>query len=301
MTDSKNHLRGVLYCLLCYSVWGLFPLYWKLLSEVSPVEVLMHRILWSFVFMYLFCVVWKKKSLRPVFNDTKQTLKLALCGIIISVNWGLYIWAISNDHVVDASLGYYINPLLNVLLGILFFRERLNRAQILAFVLAFSGGAYLTYDYGSLPWISLILGISFAIYASIKKTLTVSSLQGLTVETLLITPIALLYLTFLFTKHENAIFTVSPLITFLLIMAGVVTALPLFWFGIAANKIPLSTIGFMQYISPTLQLLIGILVFGEAFTTAHIVCFCCIWAGLLVYSTDMIKIVSLRWNKNRSE
>jgi len=117
MTNHKNHLQGILYCLLCYSVWGVFPLYWKMLQDVSPVEVLMHRILWSFVFMYLFCVLWKKKSLRPVFKDKKQTLKLALCGVIISVNWGLYIWAVSNEHVVDASLGYYINPLLNVVLS----------------------------------------------------------------------------------------------------------------------------------------------------------------------------------------
>ena len=289
MTKQKNHLQGVLYSLLCYTVWGLFPLYWKLLKDVSPVEVLAHRILWSFVFMYLFCVFWKRKSLRPVFKDKKQTLKLALCGGIISVNWGLYIWAVSNNHVVDASLGYYINPLLNVLLGILFFKERLNRAQTVAVVLAFAGVAYFSYDHGSLPWISLILGLSFAIYASIKKTLTVSSLQGLTVETLLVTPMALLYLTFLFSKHENAIFAISPLMTFLLIMAGVVTALPLFWFGIATGKIPLSTIGFLQYVSPTLQLLIGVVVFGEAFTTAHVVCFCCIWTGLALYSGDMVK------------
>jgi len=178
---------------------------------------------------------------------------------------------------------------MTVVLGVLFFKERLNRSQIAAVVLAFSGVAYFTYDHGSLPWISLILGLSFAIYGSIKKTLTVSSLQGLTVETILIAPVALLYLSFLFVKHENAIFVISPLITFLLMMAGVVTALPLFWFGIAANKVPLSTIGFMQYISPTLQLLIGIAVFGEAFTTAHVVCFCCIWAGLLLYSGDMIR------------
>jgi chloramphenicol-sensitive protein RarD len=239
--------------------------------------------------MYLFCVVWKRKSLFSVLKDKKQTLKLALCGVVISVNWGLYIWAVNNNHIVDASLGYYINPLLNVLLGILFFKERLNRMQIIAFALAFAGVAYFTYDHGSLPWISLVLGLSFAIYGSLKKTLTVSSLQGLTVETLLITPAALFYLTFLFAKHENAIFAVSPTITLLLIFAGLVTALPLYWFGIAANKIPLSTIGFMQYISPTLQLLIGVTVFGEAFTTAHVVCFCCIWAGLAVYSGDMVR------------
>ena len=288
MTEQKNHLQGVLYSLLSYTVWGLFPLYWWLLKDIAPMEVLAHRILWSFVFMYLFCVFWKRKSLRPVFKDKKQTLKLALCGGIISINWGLYIWAVSNGHVVDASLGYYINPLLNVLLGVLFFKERLNKAQIIAVVLAFSGVAYFSYEHGSLPWISLVLGLSFAVYASIKKTLTIGSLQGLTVETLLVMPVALLYLSFLFVEHENAIFAVSPLITTLLITAGMVTALPLFWFGIAANKIPLSTIGFLQYISPTLQLLIGITLFGEAFTTAHVVCFCCIWAGLLLYSGDMI-------------
>lgn len=288
MTDQKNHLQGVFYCLLSYTVWGLFPLYWRLLKNVSPMEILAHRVLWSFVFMYLLCVFWKKKSLRQVFKDKKQMLKLVLCGSIISVNWGLYIWAVSNNHVVDASLGYYINPLLNVLLGVLFFKERLNKIQIIAVVLVFSGVVYFGYEHGSLPWISLILGLSFAIYASIKKTLSIGSLQGLTIETLSVTPIALLYLSSLFFRHENAIFAISPLITVLLIMAGIVTALPLFWFGIAANKIPLSTIGFLQYISPTLQLLIGIMVFGEAFTTAHAICFYCIWAGLLLYSVNLV-------------
>jgi chloramphenicol-sensitive protein RarD len=289
MIDQKTDLKGVFYCALSYFTWGLFPLYWKLIRNVSALEILAHRIFWSFIFMYLLYMMRKKQPLHLCFKDKKLILKLGLCGVLICINWGIYIWAVNNNHIVDASLGYYINPLFNVLLGIVFFRERLNRMQIVAVLLAFTGVAYFTINHGTFPWISLVLGLSFALYASIKKTLSVSSLQGLTIETSLVMPFALFYLAFLFFRQENAIFAISTSTTILLILAGVVTALPLFWFGIGANKLPLSTIGFLQYISPSLQLLIGIVVFGEDFQTNHVICFIFIWTGLALYSFDMVK------------
>lgn len=295
-SEQKNeYLRGIFFALLAYFSWGTFPLFWKQLSHVTALEILSHRIIWSFIFMFLLCLLQKIK-IFPLFKDIKLILKLFLCGSLMCVNWGLYIWAVNNGHIIESSLGYYINPLESILIGLIFFKEKLNKSQIAAIVMACAGVAYFTITHGSLPWISIVLGLSFAIYGAVKKTLQIKSTQGLTIETMLMTPLALLYVTGLFRHHSNFIFNDGILTTSLLIGGGIVTALPLLWFGIAAPRLPLNTIGFIQYISPSLQLLIGVNIYGENFTHAHVVCFTCIWIGLAIYSIDMIK----RYRKSKN-
>ncbi len=296
MDNKKVYLRGVFYAFISYLTWGFFPIYWKQLSHVSPVEILTHRVLWSFVFMLFLSLFWKKEKLLPLFKNKRLILTLFACGTLVTLNWGVYIWAVNNNHILDASLGYYINPLVSILLGTIFFKERFNKIQLLSIILACLGVAYLTFNYGRLPIISIILSLSFAIYGSLKKRLTISSMQSLTIETLLMSPFALTYLIFLFSKGSNSIFNISFSTDILLMCAGIVTALPLYWFGISATKIPLSTNGFLQYITPSCQLLLGIFLFKEHFSEAHIVCFSLIWAGLFLYSLDILKRT---WKRKR--
>lgn len=261
-------------------------MYWKLLQHVPPVEILCHRMFWSMVFMTTLFVGIRRYPVRSHVRSARQYLLLLLTGALMAANWGIYIWAINNGHIVQSSLGYYINPLLNVLFGFLFLGERLNRWQSVSLLLAVAGVSYLTLDFGSFPLISILLALTFALYGLIRKKTDIDATSALTVETFYMSFPALAYLIITFVRGNNALNDFHLPTALLLALGGVVTALPLLWFGKAAERIPLSTMGFIQYLSPSLQLLIGVSVFGEPFTTSHVICFSCIWIGLIIFSVD---------------
>lgn len=281
--------KGLLYGFLCYLIWGMFPLYWRLLDDVDSFEILAHRMLWSGVFMVTLFVGIRHMRLRNHIQRPRQYLMLLLTGTLISFNWGLYIWAINHGYILQSSLGYYINPLVNVLLGYLFLHERLNRAQTVALMLALAGVVYFTIDYGHFPIISLGLAFSFGIYGLLKKKMGLNATPALTVETIWMMPAALVFITILCSQGQSALNHFDWFTWLLLLLSGAVTAIPLLLYGKAAERITLTALGFLQYISPTGQFLIGIFVYKESFTTAHIICFACIWLGLTIFTVDIIK------------
>ncbi|KAA0546108.1 EamA family transporter RarD [Bacillus sp. BGMRC 2118] len=278
---------GILAAALSYVIWGFLPLYWKLLDHVSPGEILSHRIVWSFVFMIVILFIAKKvklfwADLKELITNRKRFIAITSASVIISLNWVLYIWAVNTDQVVQASLGYYINPLISILLGIFVLKEKLTFWQTISFVLATIGVIYLTVHFGTIPWIALLLAISFGVYGLIKKMVSLSPMTGLAIETMFITPIALLFLSFLHIEG-NGVFASNPSDTFILMGAGIATAVPLLLFASGAKKIPLSMIGFLQYIAPTLMLIIGVFLYHEPFTKYHLIAFICIWSALAIY------------------
>ena len=294
-TQHSNYGKGLFYGIICYFTWGLFPLYWKMLEHVSSFEILCHRIIWSCVFMAVFFWRVRKMTIKHYIRGIKQYLLLLFTGSLMTLNWGLYIWAINHHYIVESSLGYYINPLFSVLFASLFLKESLNKSQKIAIVFALIGVLYFAVDYGRFPIISLVLATSFAIYGLMKKKMAIDATAALTVETMWMAPLALGYIATMCYSGNSAFNTLHLPTILLLLGAGIVTALPLLWFGKSAERIPLSTLGFLQYVSPTMQLLLGVLLFGEHFTASHIVCFSCIWVGLIIYSVDIIR--SVRRNK----
>jgi chloramphenicol-sensitive protein RarD len=288
LEQQKLYKSGLLYALLSYCIWGIFPLYWKLLSQVPPKQILAHRIVWSLLFLFVI-LAWRRDRIFIQYLTSPRILgTLMLTGALIGGNWFTYIYAVNNNHIVDASLGYYINPMVNVLLGVVFLKERLSRIQIIAVAFAFAGVVFLTMHYGKLPVISLFLAFSFGLYGLIRKKANLQSMPGLMVETLLLAPAALWYLWHVNSLGSGVFGHYSAFADLLLMLGGPVTALPLFWFGIAATRIPLSTLGFIQYLSPTIQLLIGIFVFSEPFDTAYLISFALVWTGLGIYSWSVI-------------
>jgi chloramphenicol-sensitive protein RarD len=287
--ERSLYLSGLLYALACYSAWGIFPLYWKMLSSVPSDQILAHRVIWSVAFLLVILLATRNHTFIKYLKDKKTLGLLFVTGILIGGNWFVYIYAVNHDHIVEASLGYYINPLVNVLLGVVFLHERLKKAQIVAVVLALAGVSWLTFHLGRVPWISLYLAVSFAVYGLIRKKANLESLPGLLIETLLLSPLALYYLWFVH-QQGTGMFLHQPIyLDLLLILGGPVTAIPLFWFGKAATRIPLTTAGFIQYLSPTLQLLIGLLVFHEPFSPVYVISFGLVWAGLILYTLSIIR------------
>lgn len=292
MTNSKVKM-GIIYGITAYIIWGFLPIYWKFLENVDAGAVLAHRIIWSFVFMIIFILVTKKWNLfilqcKEIFLNKRVLITITLASLLISFNWLIFIWSVQNNYVVQASLGYYINPLISVLFGIIFLREKLSALQILSFVLAGIGVIYLTFDYGVFPWVSFILAFTFASYGLLKKLANVSAVYSLAIETLIVTPIALIYLLFAFGGSLGFAGT-SPTEFSLLVLSGVATAIPLLLFGITVIAIPLSMVGFLQYIAPTLMLLIGVFLYNEAFTNAHLITFGFIWFSLILYMYSSIR------------
>jgi len=295
MKNVGQYTQGVIYALLAYVSWGVLPIYWKLLDSILFLDILAHRILWSTVCTLMLCLLIKRKYLLNYFTNAQSLKRLTVTGLIVTINWGVYIYAINSEQVVEAALGYFINPLVSIVLGMVFLGEKLNKIQFSAFLVAMLGVAYLTVNYGHFPWIAIALALSFGVYGLLKKKMNYDSMSALAVETTLIVPLALGYLIF-GTSNGAASFVTSDIsVIVLLILAGIVTALPLYWFGLAAVKIPLYSIGFFQYISPTINLFIGIYLFHEAFTTTHAVSFAFIWVGLALYIGDMV--VRLRRQK----
>ena len=287
--QDSSSLTGVIYGLVAYTAWGFLPLYWKLLNVIPSTQILAHRIVWSFFFILaLLFYQGKGLVLKETIMDRKAMVRIAISSIIITINWGMYIWAVNSGHVIEASMGYYINPLIVVLLGLLVLKEKLNTWQIVSLSFAALGVIIMTVQYGKIPWVALILALSFALYGLAKKIIKVGSLVSLTLETMIIMPFALGFILFKQGQGTGAIGTISVNTTILLLLSGVATATPLLWFAKGARRIPLSTMGFLQYISPTISLILGILVFKETFTSVHLISFGFIWLGLIVYSLSQI-------------
>lgn len=278
---------GVMYGIACYAWWGLAPLYFKAIRQVPAPEVLAHRIIWSLVLLYLL-VRWRGKTalVFTALADRRTLLTLVGTTLLIAVNWLTFIWAIAHDQLLQASLGYYMNPLINVLLGFVFLRERLRGTQWFCVLLAGIGVTYLTLSSGQAPVLALILGWTFAFYGLLRKTVRADALTGLLIETALLAPLSVGYLIWLFANGDNVFAAQSRTTDLLLLAAGIVTATPLLWFSNAARRLRLSTIGFLQYIAPSLQFLLAVVLFAEPFTRKHQFSFACIWVALALFSLD---------------
>ncbi|MFB4165284.1 EamA family transporter RarD [Alteribacillus sp. JSM 102045] len=291
--EEKEQAWGVTAASLAYLFWGFLPLYWKLVGHVPSEEVLAHRIIWSVGFMVivLFLMgrlkgVWKE--IRETFSSKKSGIAITLAAIFISLNWFIFIFAVNSDRVIEVSLGYYINPLINILLATLFLKEKLSRAEGLAFILAAAGVVLLTFHYGYIPWAALALALSFGIYGLIKKTAVVGAWAGLTIETALMTPFALLFL-FLIRDAKTPIFYGSVETALLLIGAGAATAIPLLLFAAGAKRISFSLIGFLQYFAPTIMLILGVFRFHEPFSFQQLISFIIVWIGLTIFTVSRSK------------
>lgn len=283
-------VAGVLYAGSAFLVWGLSPVYWKAMQSVPALEIVTHRVVWSFLFLVALTLVQRRwGEFKNVLKTPRTLLILALTTLLVSCNWLLYIWAVNAGFMLQASLGYYINPLVNVLLGLVFLKERLRRPQALAVLLACAAVVYRTVSYGELPWIALTLGFTFGFYGLIRKVAPVSSLVGLTIETLLLTAPGMVYLAVLEFREAGALFHVSRPLDMLLIGSGVFTAVPLLFFNLGARRINLSTVGLMQYIAPSGMFLLAVLVYEEPFTAAQVWTFLLIWAALAIYSIDSVR------------
>jgi chloramphenicol-sensitive protein RarD len=279
--------KGILYGIGAYVMWGVLPIYWKLIQSVPALEIVGHRMLWSFVFVFLVVTLRREwQTIVIVRKQPKILLTYLVTAVILTVNWLTYIWAVNSGYIVESSLGYFINPLVNVLLGVIFLRERLRLWQWVSVGLALLGVLYLTISYGALPWISLVLAFSFGFYGLIKKTAPLGSIPGFTIETGFMVLPALGWLLYLEFVGRGAIGHQPTFVSLMLILAGVATGLPLLWFGEAARRVRLSTLGFMQYIAPTFQFLIGVIIYGEDFSQDRVIGFCIIWAALLIFSLD---------------
>jgi chloramphenicol-sensitive protein RarD len=285
--------KGVLYAVGAYVIWGLFPAYWKLLQHVPALQLVAHRIFWSFVLLFLFILVSKQSDEFITAIRKPRTLWIYLSsGILIAGNWLIYVWAVNAGFIVETSLGYFINPLLSVLLGVILLRERLRLFQWVPIGLAAAGVLYLTIIYGKLPWIALTLAFTFGIYGLVKKLAPLNALYGLTFETGLVIIPALLFLFVTEFNGEGAFLHTGLGNDLLMVGAGVATSVPLLLFSSAAQTIPLSMVGILQYIAPTLQFLLGVLVYDEPFTQSQGVGFGLVWLALIFYTIEGVKFRS---------
>jgi len=277
---------GVLTALVAYVLWGVFPVYFKLVQAVPPTEVLVHRIVWAVPFGALILHFRKQwPEVRQAFASPATLFWLALAALFISANWFIYIWAVQQEEVLQASLGYYINPLMYVIVGVLFLKERLRRPQIVSVLLAAIGVSYLTIRGGQFPFVAVSLALLFTLYGVIRKQVAVGAMPGLFIETLLLFPFAMAWLGWLMMTQQAEFASGSVSISLLLVLAGPLTVVPLLMFAVAARRLTLTVIGFMQFIAPTLQFIVGIF-YGEVLTPAHVVCFGCIWAAVAIFSVD---------------
>ena len=286
--------RGLLYGAAAYFMWGVFPIYWKLLNNVDATEILMHRMVWSLVFLVIVLAIRKHWHwLRIVRNRPKILLTITLSALLLGLNWFTFIWAINHGFIVEASLGYFINPLLNVALGVIFLRERLRRWQGVAIAIALLGVIYLTVTYGAVPWIALTLALTFGLYALLRKTAALDTLEGLSLEMALLFLPALAFILYGEFSGTSAFLHSQWPSSGLLILAGAVTAIPLLFFSAAVRRAPLVVIGLLQYLAPTLQFAIGVLIYGEPFNSTRFIGFCVIWVALIIYAGDGV----IRWRR----
>jgi len=283
----NNMQAGILYAAIAYALWGLFPIYFKILQAVTPIEILLHRIVWSLVFLAA-VLAWRRQWswLKNLLRQPYTVAAFAASALLLSTNWYIYIWSVNQGRIIDASLGYFINPLVNVLLGFFILKERMRPGQWGAVAIAGAGVAWLTWQAGSFPWIGLLLALTFGSYGLLRKIAVLGPLEGLSLETMLLFPFACAYLAVLSLHHQSALLDAPPVTQALLVAAGPISAVPLLLFAAGARRIPLSVLGLLQYIGPTLQLLIGVWLYHEPFGGARLIGFALIWAGLLMYSAE---------------
>ena len=283
--------KGFTAAAVAFAIWGVFPLYFHPLHQVSAFQVVAHRVVWSSVFVLVAMAMRGELSaLRSTLADSGVVRRLAVAAILLTVNWGVYVWAITNGHIVESSLGYFINPLVNVLLGVVLLSERLTRAQWTAVALAATGVAYLAIVAGSLPWIALTLAFSFGTYGLIRQVVKVESLPALATETLLLVPFAVVYLLWCESAGTGALGHAGSAVIALLIGSGLLTAITLFLFAYGTRRLPYSTVGVLQYIAPTLQLACGVYAFHEPFERTRAIGFALIWVALLIYVGEGLRL-----------
>lgn len=286
--------NGLINAIIAYVMWGILPLYWKLFNDVPAGEILSHRVVWSFVFMGILVAIQRRWSdVKRIWTSRTLLLSLTASGLLIAINWLIFIWAVNNGHVVETSLGYYLNPLLNVLLAVVFLHEKPNRGQWLAIAIAAVAVLIIAIDYGRFPWISISLAASFGLYGLAKKKIKQDASVGLLSETAVVLPIALGYWIYLGLAGQTTAWTLPAPMFFELLLSGVVTALPLLFFARAAARMSLSTLGFVQYIGPTIMLILSIFVFKESVSPVLLVGFALIWTALVVYAASSMRAAKL--------
>ena len=279
--------KGIWYAIGAYAIWGLFPVYWKWLQEIDALQLLCHRVVWSFLMLYTAIVLARQwTEFASVARSPRVVGVYSVAAVLIAVNWLVYIWAVNAGYVIETSLGYFIAPLLNVLMGVIFLRERLRPWQWASVALATAGVLYLTFVYGALPWIALTIAFTFGVYGMVKKAAPLGSLHGLTLETGTLLLPALGYLIYCDQATRGAFLHAGALLDVLMIGAGLVTIAPLLLFASAVRRIPLSHMGLLLYIAPTLQFLLGVLVYREAFPYSRFVGYCLVWISLAVFAVD---------------
>ncbi|EPW5502134.1 EamA family transporter RarD [Vibrio vulnificus] len=292
--EQQKARQGVLLALGAYTMWGIAPIYFKSLAAVSPLEILSHRVVWSFFLLAALLHFGRHwRTVRDVLTSKSKMLYLVTTAILVGANWLIFIWAVNANHMLDASLGYYINPLINVLLGMLFLGERLRKLQWFAVTLAACGVLVQLVVFGSVPIVAIALAFSFGFYGLLRKKVSVDAQTGLFIETLVMLPAAAIYLLFIAATPTSNMLANPSQLNLLLIAAGVVTTLPLLCFTGAATRLKLSTLGFFQYIGPSVMFLLAVLIYGEAFTTDKALTFAFIWGALVVFSFD-----GLRYRRN---
>jgi chloramphenicol-sensitive protein RarD len=292
--QQRTRRTGFLLGLGAYASWGVLPIYFKAVDHVPATEIVAHRVVWSLIFLAILATIARKwPGIRAALTTPQVLLTLCVTSILIGANWLIWIWAVVSGHVLEGSLGYYLNPLVNVVMGVFLLKERLTRAQIGAVALSAAGVAILAVGAGGAIWISLSLAFTFATYGFLRKVAPVDSLEGLTIETALLTPIAIAWILYLRSDGGSG-FLVGDLRTdILLIAAGAITAVPLLLFTGAARRLPYSTLGFLQYIAPSLQFALAVLAYGESFTLAHAICFGAIWTALAIFAFEGVRTARL--------
>jgi chloramphenicol-sensitive protein RarD len=278
---------GILSAALAFFLWGLFPLYFHALQAVPPLQILAHRMLWSLLFLLIVLAIRRQWAWLAIVRQPRVLASFVASAFLLSANWLVYIWSVNNGHVIEASLGYFITPLVNIMFGFVLLKERLRPGQWGAVGIAALGVAWLTWQTGTVPWIALALAATFGAYGLMRKTAALGALEGLTLETMVLFPLAAAYVAWLSWHGQNAFITTpSDSTRLLLIAAGPLTAIPLLLFAAGARKIPLSVLGLLQYLAPTLQFLLGVWVFHEAFSRERLVGFAVIWAALVLYAAE---------------
>jgi len=294
-TAISEQRKGILFALCAYGMWGLFPIYFKSVAAVSPLEVLSHRIIWSVIFLALFIIATGRwQTLLGNLRPTKVLASLGASAVLISINWGVFIWAVGQGHILETSMGYFINPLVSLLLGMVFLGERLRSVQWIAISMAVAGVAYQLILLGSLPWVALVLACSFGTYGLLRKQIVIDPFSGLLIETLLLSPFALCYLFWLEQQNQLTFLSGSIATSWLLIAAGIVTSLPLICFAAGVKRLTLTINGLLMYITPSITFMLAVVVYDEPMDLNRLVTFALIWAGLILFTAEGI------WRGRRS-
>ena len=290
MTMHKPDRIGMAYAASAYVVWGIIPIYWKQIDHVGAIEIVAHRIVWTLIFTFMLVQFRKRSShVWAALARRRSLAALSVSAILIAMNWCVFIWAVSAGRIIESSLGYYITPLVSFLLGGLVFKERLTRLQTVAVGLAVLGVANQSWAIGYLPWISLVLALSFGVYGLIRKMVSVESVEGLAIETIILVPVSLCYLFYLAATDTGSFGKFGALNDFYLVLAGPVTAIPLLLFAAGARRLPLSVLGFLQYLGPSISLVLAVYLYDEIFTQVHAITFALIWSALALVTWEVFQ------------